>query len=263
MWYFNCWMKVSETTLGGWTQPRFADIFYMAMKFEPCNPKKIRVFKNKNTKPLPIGIPRKILSKRKLFADLYWVQVSALMVSVTHGSAGITAICSMCPVTPACEKAEHLHRGRWREIWKLSEAMKSLEKLRKFTIFSGKFPEKLHPTTRPCANTSWYWEKTGTQKHLDNQKHPHSQQLQAAGDTYFRNCVTNVCRGTGSTHQPFAGNTCINTLDLQVSSQNSVDSSKKFSATHVGEIRQPMNWKYESLKATETHHFGVHNWLAP
>lgn len=101
MWYFNYWMKVSETTLGGWTQPRFADIFYMGMKLEPCNPKKIRVFKNKNTKPLP-RIPRKILSKRNLFADLYWVQVSALMVSVTHGSAGITAICSMCPVTPAC-----------------------------------------------------------------------------------------------------------------------------------------------------------------
>lgn len=34
--------------------------------------------------------------------------------------------------------AEHLHRGRWREIWKLSKAMKSLEKLRKFTIlFQG------------------------------------------------------------------------------------------------------------------------------
>lgn len=56
------------------------------------------------------------------------------------------------------------------------------EKPRKATeiyhSFSGKFPEKLHPTTRPCANTSWYWGKTDTRRHLDNQKHPHSQQLQ-------------------------------------------------------------------------------------
>lgn len=156
------WIKVSETTVGGWTQPRFADIFYMAMKFEPCNPKKIGVFKNKNTKPLP-RIPRKILSKRNLFADLFWVQVSALMVSVTHGSAGITAICSMCPVTPACGmpniytevgggKSENSPRQ-----WKATAT-------EIYHFFSGKSPEKLHPTTRHCANTSWYWEK---QVHVD------------------------------------------------------------------------------------------------
>lgn len=49
-----------------------------------------------------LGYPEKSFQKGKFFADLFWVQVSALMVSVTHGSAGITAICSMCPVTPAC-----------------------------------------------------------------------------------------------------------------------------------------------------------------
>ena len=56
--------------------------------------------------------------------------------------------------------------------WKTSKSYGNLP------FFFREFPEKLHPTTRPCANTSWYWGKTDTHKHLDNQKHPHSQQLQ-------------------------------------------------------------------------------------
>ena len=91
-----------------------------------------------------LGYPKKILSKRNLFSDLYWVQVSALMVSVTHGSAGITAICSMCPVTPACGMPNIYAEAGGREIFILFSGNEKLQ-LRKFTIFFREIPREVTP----------------------------------------------------------------------------------------------------------------------
>ena len=143
------------------------------------------------------------------------------------------------------EKSENSPRQ-----WKASKSYGNLP------FFQGN-PEKLHPTTRPCANTGWYWEKTDTHRHLDNQKT--SPFATNAGDIYFRNCATNVCREQGQLISLLLY-TCINTLDLQVSSQSSVDSSKKIQC-HTCGWNPPANelkaWK--QLKRTI---FGVHNWLA-